>query len=1770
MAALSDNSIERLVLDGAHHYALGGMPLAVPPNRSVTIEGNDAAVDGERLSGLFHVGRNATLELRRIDLQNAYGSAVHVDSGAAVTIANAVVSGCHGRLGGVVHLDNAALRMEGVSVFDSSATLYGGVIYAHSATVTIESLTAVNTFANAGGGVLCALSSSVVTIDTLTATNTFADDGAVVYAFDSPTGGPPPTSTATVKGPSTITIETLTATNTSANGNGGVIAVSTSTLIIDRLTATYTSAKNRGGVLCAESASVVTIDSLTATCASAHSGGAVAASESVVTIDSLTATSNSAYAYGGVLYVVSSSTLTIESLAATDTSANYRGGVVLVSSSTVTIESLTSTNTSARDGGVLSASISTLTIERLTANSASANWRGGALYVYSSKVMLGTRRRFVSSMRSSSAPTGAAIWLNGDAELEATSLRIEHDCTAATTAIVYREPGALVDFLPIRDLQIGLLGCDGSGLAALSGFESTSFPACDDRKFTNTNAVEEDICASREGTACTDAPIAPWSTLNLTTPRCACAPGYLPNRGAHDQLFAPYSSLVSEGCVRPINLEGLSRISSIEVVVPLIKDPAQPEKAADEVELTMSLNGSDWHTDDVHTWSVPPPTVPWLRLEHPRGNISSPRVTVPLLVDAKGRPDGYDATYDVVVTAALSQRGVLTRQLVSLPVRIVVTALVALEECTLDSPSWRPTIGKQATFLFTARDVDGLPLQATGFTTVLTIDGEDFYGEDVTRNVPLVTMQYMGAVFSAANLPSGEYSVQLTPRILGAYTLRVLHNGRHMPHASQSFAPTCPTNQAPLIDGTCSCEAGSTPSEDGGCSLCPAGTYKSTVGRLPCTPCPTNQLTDVKGASSPAACVCKVDYFLLPSADPPCQSCTSSMVCAVPNVTLRTLPLAPGYWRLSDQSLESIRCDPPGAAADSACLGGLVGSDLTCAAGHKGPLCRVCEQSEHYFHQETRRCEACSRSSASWGIGVTVAVLALSAAALVAAIRWAPLTLVKEAAGHLVAVLKLVVGFYQVVQVVPTVYGVALPDEFAGVQRVIDLFSFDWLSIPTACVGSFLTRLWLQATLPIVVVGIVIVASVGLAVVRGAGTRHGLLRALPFALAAAFALVPGVSRAIFASFDCEAFMRDAAAHEYEYYLRSDYAVHCDGHLYGQIKGSAILLIVVWPIGVLAAFAVLLYACRRTTGAALGKSIRFLTHEYRDDLFYWELVEVARRLFLTGFMLLIQARGVVWRLVIAILVCFVHFALLLSLKPYQREKTTVLAMGFSASLFVIFLSALFLRIIEQQPAELQLVLFGTSSVLGLTTVMVASTMAMLVLLLLQLPYERAQRMKRARQRDQFAWLDRNVDILLPKLIHLAEVHHRNSGIKGNLVARLQDPELEVRNAAVAMLSTLEIDPPMLMDELPPFAVAKVLQHRDDAVRLDGTRCAIERNDWMLVRLLCDTLDNPSQAIEVRKQLEHHASEQRRLIMEASNTTVVVLSTRFDLPQKRVDGTPVEQDGLLTPLYVSDLVKAHTEAIGKGRIKCFNPNRDNVAMEGGDTDKANGIWLLTWRKALMRAKETGGCVLRLDYEDAGLSSMQQAETDMAADQGVCVSSLVINASTTEQCLKAQLQVDDGCSLRVVEAPARLVASNATPSASSPLAGNKSGSRKQESEMCIASAETVHPWHSQIVSNEHAAEGDTRASITPEMVRTIPSRLLSLLPFYRGRRLPRELLPDPALLASQMKKDGQPLYDGHSPDRCLSRERSLGSLNRFSVASLQIERGEGTGAVNYAGYV
>ena len=78
--------------------------------------------------------------------------------------------------------------------------------------------------------------------------------------------------------------------------------------------------------------------------------------------------------------------------------------------------------------------------------------------------------------------------------------------------------------------------------------------------------------------------------------------------------------------------------------------------------------------------------------------------------------------------------------------------------------------------------------------------------------------------------------------------------------------------------------------------------------------------------------------------------------------------------------------------------------------------------------------------------------------------------------------------------------------------------------------------------------------------------------------------------------------------------------------------------------------------------------------------------------------------------------------------------------------------------------------------------------------------------------------------------------------------------------------------------------------------------------------------------------------------------------------------------------------------------FNPNTDNSLLMRGDPEAANAIWLLNWRKALERAKKTGGRCVQIIFA-GGLSEMQEAEASMAADKGVPV--VRLDCSEVEYC-------------------------------------------------------------------------------------------------------------------------------------------------------------------------
>ena len=125
-----------------------------------------------------------------------------------------------------------------------------------------------------------------------------------------------------------------------------------------------------------------------------------------------------------------------------------------------------------------------------------------------------------------------------------------------------------------------------------------------------------------------------------------------------------------------------------------------------------------------------------------------------------------------------------------------------------------------------------------------------------------------------------------------------------------------------------------------------------------------------------------------------------------------------------------------------------------------------------------------------------------------------------------------------------------------------------------------------------------------------------------------------------------------------------------------------------------------------------------------------------------------------------------------------------------------------------------------------------------------------------------------------------------------------------------------------------------------------------------------------------------------------TVVDVISTRFQMAKSEKAKVEASKDEYGNPTYepcdpfeTAGNVKKLLEYDQNGRVIVFNPNTDNALSMKGDPEASNAIWLLNWRKALVRAKKTGGRMIQI-IVGGGLSEMQEAEASMAEDKGVPV--------------------------------------------------------------------------------------------------------------------------------------------------------------------------------------
>ena len=155
-----------------------------------------------------------------------------------------------------------------------------------------------------------------------------------------------------------------------------------------------------------------------------------------------------------------------------------------------------------------------------------------------------------------------------------------------------------------------------------------------------------------------------------------------------------------------------------------------------------------------------------------------------------------------------------------------------------------------------------------------------------------------------------------------------------------------------------------------------------------------------------------------------------------------------------------------------------------------GPLCEICNTSywpsAKYFDETEARCLDCPDAAGRVG-GLLGALLA--ALALVGLVGWilvrrpkrlrrcSSLALrllrrlhLKVNKFALTPKAKLLIAFYQSVQVLPTVYSVELPEEYYEWMSAVSFLELDWsgLVVPGACLdGGYLSRLLLRGLMPL-------------------------------------------------------------------------------------------------------------------------------------------------------------------------------------------------------------------------------------------------------------------------------------------------------------------------------------------------------------------------------------------------------------------------------------------------------------------------------------------------------------------------------------------------------------------------------------------------------------------------------------------------------------------------------------------------------------------------------
>ena len=172
-----------------------------------------------------------------------------------------------------------------------------------------------------------------------------------------------------------------------------------------------------------------------------------------------------------------------------------------------------------------------------------------------------------------------------------------------------------------------------------------------------------------------------------------------------------------------------------------------------------------------------------------------------------------------------------------------------------------------------------------------------------------------------------------------------------------------------------------------------------------------------------------------------------------------------------------------------------------------------------------------------------------------------------------------------------------------------------------------------------------------------------------------FLVYPSLTNRIFEGFQCRVLAPGISV------LQSDYTIDCNSDQYAVLWTTCGILVIAWPIGMPALLFLMMYRARDKIAAGNEDTLQefnFVLGDYDAKHWYWECVELGRKLILSGLIGMV-GRKTVAQAVLATLVAFLFFALTFREMPYKARKLNTIKLFSEFQIFGVLLVCVVLQV-----------------------------------------------------------------------------------------------------------------------------------------------------------------------------------------------------------------------------------------------------------------------------------------------------------------------------------------------------------------------------------------------------------------------------------------------------------------------------------------------------------